>query len=90
MSELDYLSHLVFKAGDAEMQQIQKAIDLQHGQIGDPALQESCICILQHPQKTDQQSSAALCRQRAGLTPGLMRTNMKTVCHFCLAFLQVH
>lgn len=67
--------HLVFKAGDTEVQQIQQAVDLQHRQVRHPALQECCICILQHPQETHQQGSAALGRQRAGLAPGLVKTN---------------
>lgn len=66
--------HLVFEAGDAEVQQIQQAVDLQHRQIGHPALQESSVGILQHPQETYQQSPAALGRQRAGLAPGLVKT----------------
>lgn len=69
------LLHLVFKAGDTEVQQIQQAVDLQHRQVRHPALQECCICILQHPQETHQQGSAALGRQRAGLAPGLVKTN---------------
>lgn len=75
---LFWLLYLVFKAGDTEMQQIQQAVDLQYRQIRHPALQESCICILQHPQETHQQSPAALCRQRAGLTPSLVKTNTQT------------
>lgn len=72
------LLYLVFKAGDTEMQQIQQAVDLQYRQIRHPALQESCICILQYPQETHQQSSAALGRQRAGLAPRLVKTNTPT------------
>lgn len=75
-----WLFYLVFKAGDTEMQQIQQAVDLQHRQIRHPALQESCICILQNPQETHQQSPAALGGQRAGLAPGLMKTNIKSQC----------
>lgn len=69
------LLNLVFKAGDTEVQQIQQTVDLQHRQVRHPALQECCICILQHPQETHQQGSAALGRQRAGLAPGLVKTN---------------
>lgn len=73
------LLHLVFKAGDTEVQQIQQAVDLQHRQVRHPALQECCICILQHPQETHQQGSAALGRQRAGLAPGLVKTNTQNL-----------
>lgn len=60
------------------MQQIQQAVDLQHRQVGHPALQESCICILQHPQETHQQSAATLCRQSPGLAARLVGTNTQT------------
>lgn len=60
------------------MQQIQQAVDLQHRQIRHPALQESCIGILQHPQETHQKRPAALSRQRAGLAPRLVKTNTPT------------
>lgn len=70
--------YFVFKTGDTEMQQIQQAVDLQHRQVRHPALQESCICILQHPQETHQQSPAALCRQSAGLAGRLVKTNTQT------------
>ena len=73
-----WLLYLVFKAGDTEMQQIQQAVDLQNREIRHPALQESSICILQHPQETHQQSPAALGGQGAGLAPGLVRTNTQT------------
>ena len=56
------------------MQQIQQAVDLQHRQIRHVALQESSICILQHPQEAHQQRPAALGGQRAGLAPGLVKT----------------
>ncbi len=60
------------------MQQVQQAVDLLYRQIRHPALQESSICILQHPQETHQQSPAALSRQRAGLAPSLVKTNTQT------------
>lgn len=71
--------YFVFKTGDAELQQIQQAVDLQHWQIRHPALQESCICILQHPQEAHQQSPATLCWQRAGLAGRLAKTNTHTM-----------
>lgn len=79
-SDSAWLLYLVFKAGDTEMQQIQQAVDLQHRQIGHPALQESSVCVFQHPQETHQQSPAALCRQRAALAPGLTGTYIQTQC----------
>lgn len=60
------------------MQQIQQAVDLQDRQIRHPALQESCIGVLQHPQETHQKCPAALSRQRAGLAPRLVKTNTQT------------
>lgn len=64
------------------MQQIQQAVDLLYRQIRHPALQESSICILQHPKETHQQSPAALSRQRAGLAPSLVKTNTQTEWQF--------
>lgn len=60
------------------MQQIQQAVDLQDRQIRHPALEESRIGILQHPQETHQKCPAALSRQRAGLAPRLVKTNTPT------------
>lgn len=60
------------------MQQIQQAVDLQYRQVRHPALQKGCICILQHPQETHQQSPATLRRQGAGLAGRLAERNTQT------------
>ena len=65
------VAYLVLKAGDGEVQQLQQTVDLQHRQVRHPALQERGVHILQHPEEAHQQSPAALCRQRAALTPRL-------------------
>lgn len=77
------LLYLVFKAGDAEVKQVQQAVDLQDGHIRHPTLKKSSICVLHHPQETHQQRPAALGWQRAGLPPSLVKTNTQTLSQFC-------
>ncbi len=69
--------YLVFETGQTEVKKIKQAVDLWHRQVWDPALQQPCVCILQHPQETNQQRPAALCRGSATLTARLMKKQTK-------------
>lgn len=70
--------YLVFETGKTEVKKIKQAVDLWHRQVWDPALQQPCVCVLQHPQKTNQQRPAALCREGATLTARLTKKKTKT------------
>ncbi len=73
--------YLVLETGETEVKKIKQAVDLWHRQVWDPALQQLCVCILQHPQETNQQCLAALCREHATLTARLMKKQTKTHLH---------
>lgn len=74
--------YLVFETGQTEVKKIKQAVDLWHRQVRDPALQKPCVCILQHPQETNQQRPAALCREGATLTARLTKKQTKTLLYY--------
>lgn len=63
--------HLVLEAGDAEVEHVQQAVELRHRQVSEPLLQHQLVCVLQHPQQTDEQTATGLGREGAVLTGGL-------------------
>lgn len=65
------LSDLVLEAGHAEVEHVQQAVELRHGQVCEPLLQHHLIGVLQHPQQADEQAAAGLRREGAVLTRGL-------------------
>lgn len=70
--------YLVFETGQTEVKKIKQAVDLWHRQVWHPSLQQPCVCILQHPQETNQQRLAALSREGATLTARLTEKQTQT------------
>lgn len=63
--------HLILEAGDAEVEHVQQAVELRHRQVSEPLLQHQLVCVLQHPQQTDEQAPTGLRGEGAMLTGGL-------------------
>lgn len=63
--------HLVLEAGHAEVEQVQQAVELRHRQVVEPLLQHQLVCVLQHPQQTDEKAAAGLGQEAAVLSSRL-------------------
>lgn len=63
--------HLVLEAGHAEVEQVQQAVELRHRQVVEPLLQHQLVCVLQHPQQTDEEAAAGLGQEAAVLSSRL-------------------
>ncbi len=73
--------YLVLETGETEVKKIKQAVDLWHRQVWDPALQQLCVCILQHPQETNHSVLLHSAESTLHWRPAWWRNKQNTYTH---------